>query len=278
MLSVDRPLEPLRFDLPAQADLENNHVLKVSAMETVVTPADIKKHLLALAVFQKVHHTVQAGGVRVDDDTGLPIISDAAYLSVSRAQYRFDLWIDTILRRPGRDIAAPLLSDELPPVDVLMFLHAYMLSPWNYSEDCSRIYPELEAVGSFPFQLLVRLFHWNLYVSFLTQTLHRILQARLIDMDSKEIVPTATQIAHWEACTGTSFAMPMQTETSETVPINCPRCGLSFAVPWINNGGTGYGQINFSATCPGCALPCNPETFHVKRFLQDLTDPKSVLA
>lgn len=36
-----------------------------------------------------------------------------------------------------------------------MFLHAYMLSPWNYHEDCIRIYPELSAMSSFPFKAAV---------------------------------------------------------------------------------------------------------------------------
>lgn len=130
-------------------------ILRGRDIESLVNVDDLKAHLLLLAVFHKTHHIIQQGGVTVDKTTRLPITTPIQFLSLARAQHRFDLWVCHVLRRSGRDKAAPWQLNEIPPIDVLMLLHAYMLSPWNFYEDCYRSYPELEALGPFPLILIV---------------------------------------------------------------------------------------------------------------------------
>lgn len=160
MLANNSPIAPLALDYPRPVAAAGGiHIPGFSRslnIECHVTTDDLKAHLLLLAVFHNIHHTVQPGGVALDDSTLLPLTTPAQFLSLARAQHRFDMWISLVLRRPGRDAAGPLQPHEIPPVDVLMLFHAYMLSPWNFYEDCYRSYPELEALGPFPFIHIVR--------------------------------------------------------------------------------------------------------------------------
>jgi hypothetical protein len=117
--------------------------------------ADLQCHLDLLAVFHKLHHDVDAAGVVVDPSTKVPIMSAAQELFLARAQHRFDLWTTSILERPERE-TGPLRPDELPPVDVLLLLHVYMLNPIAYREDVVRVYPCLALMGSFPWKVAVR--------------------------------------------------------------------------------------------------------------------------
>ena len=122
--------------------------------EPFVSVEMMKDHLILLALFNKVHHSIQQGGVLVDDATGLPVTTSSYLLFLTKAQHRFDLWISRILRNGNRYAGTPLQTKEIPPVDVLMFLHSYMLSPWNFYEDCCRLYPELSR-EPFPLAALV---------------------------------------------------------------------------------------------------------------------------
>lgn len=125
------------------------------AARSLVNESDVLAHLDLISVFHKVHHAIQDGGVVVDPLSDLPVISAAQMLFLARAQHRFDLWIEKVLQRPGRDTNNSLLPEEIPPVDVLMLLHSYMLRPLHYREDLIRVYPCLGGVGAFPLRAVV---------------------------------------------------------------------------------------------------------------------------
>jgi len=258
MLAQQNPVVPFAFDYPADAaDFHPSiHIPLITGIESRVTTDDIKAHLLILAVFHKIHHTVERGGIVVEDTTRLPVATPAERLFLARAQHRFDLWVYRLLRRPGRDVAEPIQPNEIPPVDVLMLLHAYMLSPWNFYEDCNSTFPELKALGPFP---LVPI-------------------KRLIDVDKLEIVPTTEQTTLWESCTGTQFTISMHTDTSDTIDINCPGCLSTLSVSWTNSTNTGFGQIGFSNICTHCAMAVTRESLCVARFLGDLVPAHGILA
>lgn len=129
--------------------------------QPLVDIADLQYHLELLGVFHKLHHAVDPAGIVVDPSTKVPIMSAAQRLFLARAQHRFDLWTTNILERPGRRGAA-LQPKELPPVDVLLLLHVYMLNPMAYREDVIRVYPSLARVGSFPWKNIVRVVTFGL--------------------------------------------------------------------------------------------------------------------
>jgi hypothetical protein len=257
MLGVRSFTAPLAFDPRATTEgIDTSTPFRDRVIESHVTVNDLKAHLDLLAVFYNTHHAVQKDGVVVDNVTGLPVTSPAQFLFLARAQHRFDMWVSSVLRRPGRDAAAPWQLNEIPPVDVLMLLHVYMLNPWNFYEDCYRIYPELEALGPFPLSLI----------------------HSLIDAKKFEIVPTTEQKSLWESCTGTSFVMPVHTDASEMVEVKCPSCIRILTVPWINNTNTGFGQKEFSAACAHCATTVTRESLCVAKFLGDLVPAHPILA
>ncbi|RDB17022.1 hypothetical protein Hypma_002059 [Hypsizygus marmoreus] len=258
MLSVLNPLQQLR---PSSKPLKTVSLARgAQGSQAIIAKLDkplvsteyINAHLELLPVFHKVHHAIQPGGVTINPTTNMPIVSEAQALFTARAQHRFDLWISRILRRPGRDPSSPFEEAELPPVDVLMFLHAYMLSPWNYYEDSKRVYPELEAMGSFPFGFA----------------------RALVDVATLELVPTPAQIAMWESQTSTTFAIPLQTLPAETVLLCCPKCDSEVRLPWVNEAGTGYGQRLFKATCSQCNLNIDRDALSLSKLLRDISSPR----
>jgi hypothetical protein len=163
MLQTQRTPNPSAFLRPATSLQPLPNVADVilgQATETFVSVDMMKDHLLVLSLFNKVHHSMQQGGVVVDDATGLPITTPSYLLSLTRTQQRFDLWISKILRNGNRHADTPLQTKEIPPIDVLMFLHSYLLSPWNFYEDCYRLYPELSR-EPFPLAAVVSRFYFT---------------------------------------------------------------------------------------------------------------------
>jgi hypothetical protein len=146
----------LLLDLPVNTPglRGDSHLIHNEAIVLPVTVDELKDHLIVLRAFNKIHYAIHPDGVIVNDVTGLPVSTPSHFLFVSRAQHRFDLWTSRVLRSATRNTAAPLQILELPPPDVLMFIHAYMLTPWNFYEDCSRLYPEL-ADERFPLSVIV---------------------------------------------------------------------------------------------------------------------------
>lgn len=107
----------------------------------------VKDHLTLMAAFRRVHQTVEKSGIQLDSATGLPIPTSSAVLFLARALQRFELWVATLdvhSTEPG------LREYEIPPLDVLMFLHAYMLSPLNFYEDTISKHKVLARMAEFP--------------------------------------------------------------------------------------------------------------------------------
>lgn len=156
MTSVANRISPLDFPLPINDHGRNadRFVLGGHTIEPLVTIDEVKDHLTILAIFQKVHDSIEEGGVILDDTTGLPIPTDLYHLHLAKIQHRFDLWISRILRDHADNSPSPPQLKDVPPTDVLMFLHSYMLNPWDFYEDCHSLYPEL-AQGSFPLSAVV---------------------------------------------------------------------------------------------------------------------------
>jgi hypothetical protein len=154
MIGIQHVVTPVAFALPITHNSNTAASNTDGQTQSFVTIGDLKDHLIILAVFNQIYHSIQEGGPVVDGATGLPVTSPAFLLSLTKTQQRFDLWISNILRNDNRDTQSPLQMKEIPPIDVLMFLHSYMLSPWNFYEDCWRLYPEL-AREKFPLAAVV---------------------------------------------------------------------------------------------------------------------------
>ncbi|KAF5312674.1 hypothetical protein D9619_003574 [Psilocybe cf. subviscida] len=214
----------------------------------LVEIADLQYHLDLLGVFHKLHHVVDAAGIVVNPSTKVPIMSAAQGLFLARAQHRFDLWMTKILERPERE-AGPLRLEELPPVDVLLLLHVYMLNPIAYREDVIRVYPCLARMGPFPWKAI---------------------HSR-IDTSTFEMTGTPAQIGLWESSTAEPFEPPKSTLNSDTTDITCPRCLSYSKVPWKADEGKGLGEIGFHHVCTRCGLAIDSDALCVSKLLKDLS-------
>lgn len=105
----------------------------------LVSIAEIKAHLLLLAAFHRLHTLVtEAEWWYNDKTTSLdfrPLPEAKWGLFVTRAHHRFGLWLRQIVKRPSRTSGAlaHLQKKEVPPLDVLLILHAYCEGPLHAS-------------------------------------------------------------------------------------------------------------------------------------------------
>lgn len=84
--------------------------------------------------------------------TSSPNPNHRALITLSVA--RFYVWLKRVLAGRKLDPPQSLSAEELPPLDVLLVLYAYMLCPHHLHQD-SLQFEGLKNVGSFPLALLV---------------------------------------------------------------------------------------------------------------------------
>jgi hypothetical protein len=164
---------------------------------------------------------------------------------LSRALHRLELWLTAVLG-PSKDRNS-IEPEELPPLDVALVLHSYMLSPHRYFEDATTRFPQLLGMGAFPLTGL----------------------ADLIDPVTFEYKPTAKQSALWEERTKVAFDHVLFRLNNQVVTIVCPSCEGHFDVLW-DSGGFGLGEADFLSTCDLCKCTVTHDRLCVAKFLRCL--------
>lgn len=123
-----------------------------------VIPSDLYAHLILLGAFHRLRRDVRTQKGKTDI-TLQPDEQWAVFLE--RAVYRFELWATKVIVSSTSTADGPvtksreLAPNELPPLDVMMVWHTYMLNPRTYYEDTLRNLPGLLQIG------LVRLCFWQ---------------------------------------------------------------------------------------------------------------------
>ncbi|KAG8875699.1 hypothetical protein FRB97_004802 [Tulasnella sp. 331] len=176
----------------------------------------------------------------VNKITGFEEASPGLHLLSSKAIHRLGLWIDTLVaskRRQGGELS-------LPPLDVLIMLNAYILSPRPFLEDIRvRDLPELQA---FPIKEIVT------------------------RINNGEYRPTRHDMESWMQTVKVPFDVA---QIPEFVDIRCPRCAGTLRVNWEGPNGNGYGQEGFRTGCPSCPrLTVNHDALCAGKFLTDFTE------
>ncbi|KAG8877251.1 hypothetical protein FRB97_003552 [Tulasnella sp. 331] len=124
----------------------------------LVLPSDLEAHLLLLGAFHRLREEVRTQKGTIDRD--LPPFSpdDLWAVFLQRAVYRFQLWVtqmqDVIAAEEALEsgtgtetVDGKLDYDRVPPLDVILIWHTYMLNPLDYHEDCLRMHPGLLTIG-----------------------------------------------------------------------------------------------------------------------------------
>ncbi|KAG8963928.1 hypothetical protein FRC03_002424 [Tulasnella sp. 419] len=242
------PAAPPSYDAPfssaVNSSLPNHFVIGSRTTSPLVLPSDLLSHLRLLGAFKKlkeeVHRKAQSG---TDRDGSWSIF-------LARAVYRFTLWVEHIANVASKLNEKGSMADALmPPIDVMMVWHTYMLNPHTYFEDGLRLNSGLLALGSFP----------------LSQA------AALVDPISLlPVVPSEGRVTLFESRTGQSYDCPIITQPEDTISFKCPVCSHHNVIPWIAPGQRGFGQGHFSANCSECKFLYNKESLAVQRFCDDV--------
>jgi hypothetical protein len=116
----------------------------------------IGKHLTFMKAIYSAAHSADNNFTVEDESTGIKSPSPPLRVYLSKAVYRYHIWITRCL--PGRSEHGPLAKHEIPPLDVLAILHAHMLAPSRFNEDILLHFRELGLIGRFPFDHIVRIF------------------------------------------------------------------------------------------------------------------------
>ena len=113
----------------------------------------LRQHLLFLKAAYKMYTSIDQLFVVDDKVNDREAPTPATRVFLTKALHRFEVWLNKVVDRRATD--KPLDQDELPPLDVLIILHAYRLTPWVYDEDLSLRFPRLSKIGNFPFDSIV---------------------------------------------------------------------------------------------------------------------------
>ncbi|KAG8896555.1 hypothetical protein FRC01_011726, partial [Tulasnella sp. 417] len=173
---------------------------------------------------------------------------------LQRAVYRFEQWAVRMIGGEGQeevvgDAPRALTPNEMPPLDVIMVWHTYMLNPRAYYEDCLRKLPGLLQIGSFPLMQL----------------------AGKIDPETLlPLPPSEGRVSAFTSFTGQPFDVPINTTSEETVAVFCPNCYQPNATPWITFKGDGFGQRGYGCICEYCRFMFTRESLGVRRFYEDM--------
>ncbi|KAG8922086.1 hypothetical protein FRC01_014503, partial [Tulasnella sp. 417] len=226
----------------------NDQYVKVQVM-----PSELQAHLVLLGAFHRLREEVRTiKAVKAD----IPMEPDERYaVFLQRAVYRFEQWVVRMIGTgdDGEDEASGqsrrLAANEVPPLDVIMVWHTYMLNPRTYYEDCLRKLPGLLKVGSFPLLQL----------------------AGSVDQDTLlPHPPSESRVAAFSSLTGQPFDPPANTTSEETVAVFCPSCSQANSIPWITYKGDGYAQRGFACACAHCQFEFTRETLGVRKFFEDM--------
>jgi hypothetical protein len=148
-------------------------------------------------------------------------------------------------------------QDSVPPLDVLMVMHAHMLNPRGFLEDCLRSGLQGYWTTGMPWQQV----------------------NAAIDTSFNYNVTEECKAA-WVSHTGRAWS---NAEDSMTKTIKCPACQISLDIPWTTCGldetpktdrrpgifGNGYGDGEFLWTCHSCAVNIDKQLLALSKFIKD---------
>lgn len=238
---ISPPLYPLRRP---KAYKIGNKTTEFPLVDTY----QLKLHLRLLRAFHELRLSVQNA-----DPAQLPLGVERLDRSqrwawfVHLAVERFERWVLSLPASGARG-SSPWARSHVPPLDVLLVWHAYMLNPTWYAEDGVRL-PEIAALprsANTPLQLIFNI------------------------GDLRSFRPSTARLASWLGSTFTPFdPLEAMSELREKT-VACPRCQAGLLVPFIQDDGCGYAQQGFMAVCPYCSLAITKETLGVAKFARDL--------
>ncbi|KAG2070670.1 hypothetical protein BDR04DRAFT_591757 [Suillus decipiens] len=227
--------EPPQYTLP-----ETFRIGRYSTQH-LVRPDQLKAHLQLLAAFSQLKQRVVASESLI---AGLESDSEKRWVwFVNLAVERFERWCFTIKQ-------SDIVEQRLPPIDVTMVWHAYLLNPSWYAEDTARI------------SKLKPLAHFTDYFPEL------LANPDLLTTDA----PQQERVSAWEHRIKLPYDPFASAADLTHKSIECPYCYRTILSPFLHPSGNGYAQSNFSVQCK-CAQPITKELLGLYKFVRNIVEP-----
>jgi len=250
--------------------------------EKTVTTDECIAHLKLLGALADLRDRISAQDgifqlwdISAKDADGLDFLRKKRWgVYVSRAVDRFESWYDTCVGEAdlgpgmpalkvsngevGFDPAMyqepnPFTPSSMPPLDVLMVWHAYMLSPLLFLEDCIR---------------LRRLWFWR--AGFPWSVVNECISSGL------DYITRSAKF--FEKRTGRAWT---NEKDQDYKVLKCPTCTGALHSPWTTTkgpqdggfkDGVGYADSRFACQCPQCSFVVNREVLKVIKFRRDVRE------
>jgi len=214
----------------------------------------LKLHLLFLGALHGLKRSVES----INEAPWSPLISELDgeqrwLWFVHLAVERFQRWVECLSPPLRLNTFARFIRNDMPPLDVWMVLHAYLLNPQSFAEDCVRLEllkPLATLTASLP----------DLFFDVLDSIGDMILWK-----------PHASSRSNWVTKTGLPFDPFESAAVLLHQDLLCPKCKALVSVPYITSAGTGYAQQNFSHACSSCTFEITREKLAVAKLTIDLT-------
>ncbi|KAG2747340.1 hypothetical protein P692DRAFT_20935613, partial [Suillus brevipes Sb2] len=226
---------------PPQYTLPETFSIGRFSTQHLVRPNQLKAHLQLLAAFSHLKQRVAASESII---AGLESDSEKRWAwFVNLAVERFERWCLTIKQ-------SDVVEQRLPPIDVTMVWHAYLLNPSWYAEDTARI------------SQLKPLVHFTDYFPNL------LANPDLLTTDA----PQHERVSAWERRTKSPYDPFASAADLTHKSIECPYCHRTILSPFLQPNGKGYAQSEFSIRCE-CAQPITKELLGLYKFANNIVEP-----
>lgn len=236
----------------------------------LVTMTDVEAHLILLSAFAKLKQDVQNACAspatshlhHQDAAPSCPTDPNRAWVVfVNRAVHRFDRFMSGSW---SEDV--PVWSETvIPPLDVIMVWHTYLLNPRIYHEDSLRrltnFARRLAAMGSMPLTLVASTIHPTTF---------------------EPNLPSPEREAFFESTSGLAFMYTLATSFDEVLSLDCPCCNTTNNyVRWVTRegesggGGIGFAEPLFRHKCDWCERSFTRSIMGVRRFCDEVTERRA---
>ncbi|KIM29346.1 hypothetical protein M408DRAFT_23112 [Serendipita vermifera MAFF 305830] len=228
-------------------ELPDNFPIGENNVQPLLDVTELQAHLRLLGAIHKLKQTVQAQ----DPGVAAQNKDQAWVVFANRAVHRFYAWASSTWSQESLELD----ETTIPPLDVVMVWHTYLLNPRAYYEDSQRMGTtysiNLQTIQNMPLTLI----------------------SSLIDSQTLEpIPPSKERLTYFETTTSLPFAFPLVTGISDVVSLDCPFClQKNYQVKWISEEEKGYAQPHFEHTCEPCHEVFKRSDIGIRRFAEEVS-------
>ncbi|KAH9002363.1 hypothetical protein EDB86DRAFT_2827331 [Lactarius hatsudake] len=209
--------------------------------DSLVKIKHLKLHLCFLGALHNLRKRVQSEAPATWPPLIRELDGERRWLWFVNLAVERSRWVEHISPPSTPNTFAKFVRNDMPPLDVWMVLHAYLLSPQLAYVFRRRLRP------------------------------YRVPEASRDSHQSQFLTSFLTPLSNWVTKTGLSFDPFECAAVLSDQELLCPKCKAAVNVPYVTTEEMGYAQQKFSRACPFCTFEITRETLAVAKLTTDLT-------